>query len=106
MVKKADVIMLISLVFISLLLFAVMLLIPKSGGDTLVVTVNGKEYCRAPLSVNTELHLENNTIIIENGYAYMKNADCPDKICINQGKINKIGQTVVCLPNSVILEVE
>ena len=106
MVKKADVIMLICLVFVSLLLFAVMLLIPKNSGDTLVITVDGKEYCRLPLSVDTEIPLNGNTVIIENGYAYMKNANCPDKICINQGKINKIGQTVVCLPNSVILEVE
>ncbi len=106
MVKKADVILFICIVLLSLSLLIFLLVFPKSNGDTLVITVNGAEYCRAPLNKDTEITLEHNTVVIKDGEAFMKSADCKDKICINQGKINAVGETVVCIPGGVILEVE
>ena len=46
-----------------------------------------------------------NKIVIENGYCYMEEAECPDHLCIKQGKVNKSGQTIVCLPNRVVVTV-
>ena len=46
-----------------------------------------------------------NKVIIENGYCYMDEAKCPDHLCIKQGKIDKVGQTIVCLPNRVVVTV-
>lgn len=106
MVKKADIILFVFILLLSLALFLSLFFMPKDGGKTLVVTVDGKEYCKVPLSSNTEIVLPENTIEIKDGKAYMKAADCPDKVCINQGKIENVGETVVCLPAGVILEVE
>ena len=36
----------------------------------------------------------------------MTEADCPDKICVNTGKISKIGETIVCLPHRVVVEIQ
>ena len=47
-----------------------------------------------------------NTIIIENGKVYMAEADCPDKLCINQGKISKANQCITCLPNKITVTVK
>lgn len=33
-------------------------------------------------------------------------ADCPDKIDVRQGYISKIGETIVCLPNKMIVEIK
>ena len=49
--------------------------------------------------------LGNNTIVIEKGQAYMIDADCPDKICEKMGKISKPGETIVCLPHKLIVEI-
>ncbi len=106
MVKKADVILFICIILFSLSLFISFFLFPKDSGNTLVVTIDGEEYCRISLNEDTEIILPENTVIIKNGKAYMKDADCKDKICINQGEIDKMGETVVCLPAGVILEVE
>lgn len=46
-----------------------------------------------------------NTLVIEGGEAYMKEADCPDKLCVKQGKISRIGDSLICLPHQVIVEV-
>lgn len=106
MVKKADVILFVCLVLFSVGLFALIFFFPKTYGNTLTVTVDGAEYCRVSLNEDTEIILPENTVVVKDGKAYMKDAHCPDKICINQGQINKKGETVVCLPAGVILEVE
>ncbi len=33
-------------------------------------------------------------------------ADCPDKVCIKDGMIIKPGQSLVCLPNKVVVEIK
>lgn len=35
----------------------------------------------------------------------MYDADCRDKICIKQGKINATGGSIVCLPNKISVTV-
>lgn len=49
--------------------------------------------------------LGTNTIVIENGGAYMADADCPDKICEQMGLISKPGEMIICLPHKIIVEV-
>ena len=46
-----------------------------------------------------------NIIIIKDGKASMAKADCPDKICVNHAAISKKGETIVCLPHKVVVEV-
>ena len=47
-----------------------------------------------------------NTLEIRDGCADMTDADCPDKICVNQKAVSRPGETIVCLPNKVVVEVE
>jgi len=47
-----------------------------------------------------------NVLVIENGEASIKSATCPDKICVSHRKISKSGETIVCLPNKVVVEIE
>ncbi len=46
-----------------------------------------------------------NLLVIKGGRAHMEEASCPDHLCIKQGEISKVGQTIVCLPNKVIVTV-
>ena len=32
-------------------------------------------------------------------------SDCPDKICMSYGLIDKVGETIICLPNRMIVEI-
>lgn len=47
-----------------------------------------------------------NIIVVENGYAYMKEAKCKDHTCIHMGKIKHSNQSIVCLPNKVIVLIQ
>ena len=100
-----DIILILALLAIG----AALLIIFRSGGrgSAVTVSVDGKltgEYSlmtdgRYPLNGGT------NTLIIEGGCARIEDADCPDKLCERQGKISRVGERIVCLPNRVCVEV-
>lgn len=110
--KKNDIILAISLVVIAIICALFIQLLVKKDGNVVEVSINGQVYKTLPLSINTELQIDGNEVdgynilVIENGYAYMKDADCSDKICVHQGKISKVGETIVCLPHKVVAEIK
>ena len=55
------------------------------------------------VEINTDLGT--NTIVVENNQVYVKEADCPDKRCVLQGRISHPGETIICLPHKLIVEV-
>lgn len=46
-----------------------------------------------------------NLLVIKDGKAHMEEADCPDHYCMEQGEISKTGETLVCLPHKLVVEV-
>jgi len=44
-------------------------------------------------------------LVVEKGRAHLENAPCPLKICQAMGSINRSGQVIVCLPNSIVVKV-
>lgn len=106
MIKKADIILFIGLLLISVSLLFAFIFSPKQTGNILVITQNGNEIEQISLSEDKTVFLGENKIVIKDGKAYMEKAVCPDKVCVNQGKISKVGEAVVCLPQKIILEVK
>jgi len=47
-----------------------------------------------------------NIVCIRDGHAYMQEATCPDKLCINQQSISLGGESICCLPNNVLVSVK
>ena len=45
-------------------------------------------------------------IEITEGGVRMKEADCPDQICVSRGLIQKSGQSIVCLPHRLVIRLE
>ncbi|KAF0091155.1 MAG: hypothetical protein FD141_944 [Fusobacteria bacterium] len=43
--------------------------------------------------------------VIKDGMIKVVSSNCPDKICIDEGSINLAGQTIVCLPNKVVIKI-
>lgn len=91
-----------SILIISIVLF---LFTSNQKGENVIVNVDG-DATSYSLYENQEIDLGTNIVVIEDGYVYMKEANCPDKICIKQGKINKKGQTITCLPNKITVSID
>jgi hypothetical protein len=47
-----------------------------------------------------------NTVHIEGGKVWIHDATCPDKLCLNQGKISQDGELIVCLPNKLLVQIK
>ena len=80
----------------------------KETGEYAVVRVEGAVAARYPLAEDGVYPLNGGTniLVIENGLAWMQEANCPDHICMKQGKINKTGQVITCLPNLLTVTIE
>jgi len=46
------------------------------------------------------------TIEVDNGKIRFLSAECPDKVCVNTGWIDRPGQIAVCLPAGVFIKIE
>ena len=104
--KKRDWILIGSLLALAVVLLGLFLLL-RQGGAYVVVRVDGTETARYSLSQDGEYSLNGGTNIlrIEGGAAYLTDADCPDRLCVKQGKIRYGGQTITCLPNRLTVTV-
>ncbi|MBQ9085200.1 MAG: NusG domain II-containing protein [Clostridia bacterium] len=104
---RLDIIVIGIILAIALLLFALLLLFRREGAVA-VVEVGGEYYATYSLYEDGEYVLNGGTniLVIENGEAYMKYADCPDGVCKNTGRVKYNGQSIICLPNRVSVMIE
>lgn len=109
--KKNDLILIGALLGIAALLFLAMFFIKRNtvNGEA-VVLIEGEEYGRYPLAKDQTLEipglLGNNVLTIEEGSAHMSAAVCPDKICMEFGKIHYNTEMIVCRPGSIVVIIE
>lgn len=77
------------------------------------VQVNGKEIKKiifdskiigTTIPIQTEFGY--NLIEVGDGKIRVIDADCPDKIDVKQGYISNIGETIICLPNKMVIEIK
>ncbi|WP_040950738.1 NusG domain II-containing protein [Gorillibacterium massiliense] len=83
---------------------------PASGARYAKITIDGDHYKTVELTKEaSELDIKSkygyNILKIYNNGAQMIDADCPDKVCLTFGFVSKVGQTIVCLPHRVLVEI-
>lgn len=98
--------------FLAVFCVAVCLWVYKGGaveGSNIKITVDGKEYGTYSLLEEQTITIgegENlNIIEIKGGKAYMKEASCPDQLCVDQNEISFDKESIICLPNKVVITV-
>ena len=104
--KKRDIILIASILIVAIAFFLIVEL-TKEEGAGVTVKVDGVKVAEYSLSKNGTYPLNGGTniLVIENGKAYLTDANCPDKLCIHQGKISRTGETITCLPNKLTVTV-
>ena len=113
-IKKADVLVIFLIIISSFLIYFFTNKLPKEdefSSKKLVVTVDGKIYKEVELNEDTNLDLDidtkygKNEVHIDNGKVHMHESDCKDKICIKMGEISLTGDSIICLPNRLMLKI-
>ena len=84
----------------------------KVEGNSVVVKIDGVITHQYSLNENVEFEIitgENNEnynkVVINNGKVSVEEASCPDGICEDSKPISYVGQTIICLPHKVVIEV-
>ncbi len=85
----------------------VFLMFFRGAGEYVEVSVDGEVVARYSLGIDGEYSLSDgrNVLVISGGAAYMAHADCPDKTCVSVGRVSRVGETIICLPNRVAVTV-
>ena len=83
----------------------------RGEGDTVTVSIDGKVIATYPLDEDLvkDIHTEGdglNRLIIRDGKAWVEKASCPDGICAAHKPIHREGESIVCLPNKVVITVQ
>ena len=114
-IKKMDIVIIAVLLIIS---FTPHLIFFKtsqksSKNNYAIIQVDGKIHKKIDLSnvknnekVNLNLPNGKNTLLIKNNSIVMDSANCNDALCVKQGNISKVGQTIICLPHKLIIEIK
>lgn len=107
--KKNDKILIIAVLIIGILVYVLFSF--RGSGKQVVVSQNGKESYRFDLTEENEIAVkydneEYNEIVIKDGKVSVISATCPDQICVEQGEISEEGETIVCLPHKLVIEIK
>ena len=105
--RRADLMVIGALLLLALVLYLVLGAFRTEGG-AVVVRVDGVETERHALSEDGVYPLNggSNILVISDGQAWLSEANCPDLLCVRQGKIHYTGQSIICLPNRLTVTVE
>lgn len=82
----------------------------RPAGANVEITIDGEHYKTFALSqeITEEIYSSEggrNILIIRDGKAQMQSASCPDGICVDHAPIFREGESIVCLPNRVVVTV-
>lgn len=109
---KRDIILVLSMVIIAAAAFLIINFAVKKDGSYAVIKVDGKVIKTQDLnSGETTIEVNGyqggvNKVVINDGKVSMTEADCPDELCVKTGKISRVGETIVCLPHRVVVEIK
>lgn len=108
MFKKADIILACALIAVGLAI-SYIFSFGQSEGDIVKIICNGRFFGSYSLNEDREISIDRNDhinkVTINNGTVSMSFSDCKGQDCVQQGIISKSGETIICLPNKIVVEI-
>lgn len=110
--KKGDIIVIFTLIVVFCLSFIYIINSFITTGDKYIsVQVNGEEIKQITFGnekkvypIRTSFGL--NILEVDNESVRVIEASCPDKLDVKFGKINKVGQAIICMPNRLVIQIK
>ena len=84
----------------------------RESGSVVKITVDGTEWAVYSLEEDRVVEIPSgesekgyNRLVIRQGKAYVESASCPDGICAKHRAVFRDGESIICLPNRVVITV-
>ncbi|MCM1134515.1 MAG: NusG domain II-containing protein [Clostridium sp.] len=108
---RKDIILLSGILLTAFLAWLLPTLINKGRPAVVKVYQEGQETAVYPLTGDLvtaipwgEEHY--NLLLIDGGKVSVSDADCPDQLCVKQRSISNNGESIICLPHKLVLQIE
>lgn len=105
--KKNDWLLAAGITGLALMILSFQILTGKTDHAQVVVSIDGNPYGTYDLNTDQTVNInESNQIRIQDRTVRMIEADCPDQICVNHLAISRDWESIICLPNKVVIAIE
>ncbi len=108
-IKPGDIILSIALLIVSLMCMW-MIIHGKTSGEEADIYLDGKLVQTVRLNKNQNIELVSTlgeiNIHVNNHKIWIHQVACPDQTCKKMGKITKTGETIVCVPNKLVIVIK
>lgn len=102
----ADVFLVIGLLVLTVIIS--IFIYKKQSTDNLLVevSIDGKLKDTYYINLDTEVLLPTgNKLVIKDEKVFIEEANCPDKLCIRRGFISRENESIICLPNKLVVRI-
>ena len=107
---KADIIILVLVLMAALASFLVPIFLQSDSAGIINVYQDGALLYQYPLYEEQTVMVKGeqgyNLLLIGNGEVTVTDADCPDKLCIRQRAISRSGESIICLPHKLVIQID
>ena len=109
MISRADILLIVGILILAAAgLFAWKKL--QKPGAYVDIMIDGKSVKTLQLDKDASYEVKqeagDNTVVVQDGGVTVQNADCPDKICEKHRAISQTGETIICLPHKLVVEIK
>ena len=106
--KKNDLILVLLVFAAAGIFFSGHLFTSQKSAGVVEIQIDGKVVETLDLQKERAFKINGgtNTEQIENGKVKMAAANCPDQICVHHSRISRNKETIVCLPDKVVITIE
>lgn len=108
---KKDIILLSGILLTALLAWLIPSFLNKGKPAVVRVYQDGNRIADYPLAEDLTTAIpygeeHYNLLLIEGGKVSVSDADCPDQLCVKQRSISGNGESIICLPHRLVVQIE
>ena len=112
--RKKNILLIGGMILCAVILLLTARFFQPAAGPVVLITLNGEEYKSVRLGQIQEIRIdcgngEYNVLAVEKDGIYMKEANCHDHSCMEQGRVTPenaelrpLGPSIICLPHRVV----
>ena len=102
----ADIFLIIGLFVLTIILSV--FIYRKQADNNLYVEVSIDGHIEATYVLDKDIDImlaTGNKLIIRDSKVYIQEANCPDKLCVKQNDISNLNESIICLPNKLVVRI-
>lgn len=107
---KADVIILAFILMAALAAYVIPALLQSDEAGEVSVYLDGVLLYQYPLEAEQIITVSTsegyNLLLIGESEVRVTDADCPDQLCIRQRAISRKGESIICLPHKLVIQID